>query len=115
MVIPPVLRGGVAIVSAEGNGSRPSHRGPGFSEEAVSYTLNEVDRHAVCYEAVKDLILPIENHAMDSRVKVSEDGIVQTLPSRMGTGGGQRTARPSGGNVEGFVDGSVSASRLSRE
>ena len=30
----------------------------------------------------------IENHPADSRVKIAEDGIVQTLSERMGTGGG---------------------------
>ena len=30
----------------------------------------------------------IENHPADSRVKINENGIVQTLPGRMGTGGG---------------------------
>lgn len=30
----------------------------------------------------------LENHPTDSRVKISEDGSVQTLTSRMGTGGG---------------------------
>ncbi|MDV2583773.1 DNA cytosine methyltransferase, partial [Alkalibacillus haloalkaliphilus] len=30
----------------------------------------------------------IENHPTDSRVKLSEDNKVQTLTSRMGTGGG---------------------------
>lgn len=30
----------------------------------------------------------IENHPNDSRVKIREDGTVQTLSSRMGTGGG---------------------------
>ena len=30
----------------------------------------------------------LENHPTDSRVKVSEDNVVQTLTSRMGTGGG---------------------------
>ena len=30
----------------------------------------------------------IENHPADSRVRIAEDGIVQTLSSRMGTGGG---------------------------
>lgn len=30
----------------------------------------------------------LENHPNDSRLKVSEDGIFQTLSSRMGTGGG---------------------------
>ena len=32
--------------------------------------------------------IPVENHPNDSRVKLSEDGIVQTLSGRMGTGGG---------------------------
>lgn len=36
----------------------------------------------------KDMqIVAIENHPADSRVKISDDGIVQTLSSRMGTGG----------------------------
>jgi len=30
----------------------------------------------------------LENHPADSRIKISEDGIAQTLSSRMGTGGG---------------------------
>ena len=30
----------------------------------------------------------LENHPADSRVKICEDGIFQTLNSRMGTGGG---------------------------
>lgn len=32
----------------------------------------------------------IENHPNDSRVIYKEDGVFQTLSSRMGTGGGQR-------------------------
>lgn len=32
--------------------------------------------------------IALENHPADSRVKVAEDGIVQTLNARMGTGGG---------------------------
>lgn len=30
----------------------------------------------------------IENHPADSRVKIKDDGICQSLTSRMGTGGG---------------------------
>ncbi len=41
--------GGMAVVALEGNGARPSHRGDGFSEEDVAYTLNSVERHAVSY------------------------------------------------------------------
>ena len=32
--------------------------------------------------------LTIENHPNDSRVKIKDDEICQTLSSRMGTGGG---------------------------
>lgn len=33
-------------------------------------------------------VIVIENHPADSRVKISEDNVIQTLSSRMGTGGG---------------------------
>ena len=47
-------------------------------ESKVSHCI--VDRHAVAYS--------IENHPADSRVNIDESGKVQTLTSRMGTGGG---------------------------
>ena len=53
--------------------------GKGWRDDDISFTLNTVDRPAV---------YAIENHPADSRVRVSGDGIVQTLSSRMGTGGG---------------------------
>lgn len=37
------------IVCLEGNGARPSHRGDGYSEGGVMYTLNSVEVHCVCY------------------------------------------------------------------
>lgn len=37
------------IVSIEGNGSRPSHQGDGYSTDGVMYTLNSVEQHKVCY------------------------------------------------------------------
>lgn len=36
-------------------------------------------------------VMVLENHPNDSRVKIAEDGIVQTLSGCMGTGGGQHT------------------------
>lgn len=37
------------VCALEGNGSRPGHKGPGFSEpDAPMYTLNTVEQHAVC-------------------------------------------------------------------
>ena len=41
--------GGMAVVAVEGNGSRHSHRGDGYGGE-VSFTLNSVERHSVCYQ-----------------------------------------------------------------
>ena len=75
---PACNQGGMVVVCLEGNGSRPSHKGDGYAESDTMYTLNSTEHHAVC----------IENHPADSRVKISEDGMVQTLSSRMGTGGG---------------------------
>lgn len=68
----------IPVVCIEGNGQRESHKGDGYKESDTMYTLNTVEQHAVC----------IENHPADSRVKIAEDGICQTLSSRMGTGGG---------------------------
>lgn len=33
----------------EGNGARPSHQGNGFSDDGRMYTLNTIEKHAVCY------------------------------------------------------------------
>jgi DNA (cytosine-5)-methyltransferase 1 len=41
--------GGMAVVCMEGNGTRPSHKGDGIGED-VSFTLNTVERHSVCYQ-----------------------------------------------------------------
>lgn len=35
------------------------------------------------------IVFVLENHPNDSRVTIREDGICQSLTSRMGTGGGQ--------------------------
>ena len=53
--------------------------GKGWRDDDVSFTLNTIDRPAV---------YAIEKHPADSRVKMSYNGVVQTLSSRMGTGGG---------------------------
>ena len=62
-----------------GRADKNGPQGDGVNED-VSYTLNTTDRHAVAYS--------IENHPADSRVDIDESGKVQTLTSRMGTGGG---------------------------
>lgn len=41
--------GGEPVVCLEGNGQRPSHQGDGYRVTDRMYTLNTIDRHAVCY------------------------------------------------------------------
>lgn len=37
------------VVAIEGNGARPSHKGSGYSEDNVSFTLNATEQHAVAH------------------------------------------------------------------
>ena len=71
------------VICLQGNGidraDTAGCNGKGWKQD-VSYTLNTVDRHSIAYS--------IENHPADSRVNIDESGKVQTLTSRMGTGGG---------------------------
>lgn len=60
--------------------------GQGWGETEVNDTLNVFDSGET-----RTPTIVLENHPADSRVKISRDGIVQTLSSRMGTGGGQYT------------------------
>lgn len=48
----------------------------------------EEERSPTLRAGVAPAAIALENHPMDSRVKIAEDGKVQTLPTRMGTGGG---------------------------
>ena len=69
------------IIVLEGNGSRPSHKGDGFSEADVSYTLNAVEQHGVCYEEP----LLLESNQNNATVQVDKS---TALPASMGMGGG---------------------------
>lgn len=72
-------RNGVMVLQGSmiGRADENGPNGAGLSEDAC-FTLTATDRHAIL----------IENHPQDSRVKINPDGIVQTLPGQMGTGGG---------------------------
>ena len=104
----------------QGNGIDRSDKagcnGKGWTED-VSYTLNTMDRHAISaplaevasalragagapkHESdIKGRLalqtvyaVAIENHPNDSRVKLRDNNIVQTLSGRMGTGGAARS------------------------
>ena len=46
---PACNQGGIAVVSIEGNGVRPSHHGDGYSDDGVMFTLNTIEKPAVAY------------------------------------------------------------------
>lgn len=59
-----------------------SEQAQGWEETTVNDTLNVFDNGEA-----RTPTLVLENHPADSRVKICEDGVFQTLSSRMGTGG----------------------------
>lgn len=72
-----------------------AHHPPCVVESSGFCTEHSAQSRGVGFEKEKSPTLragvvpgvAIENHPADSRLKISEDGIVQTLSSRMGTGG----------------------------
>ena len=47
---PSCNQGGMAVI--EGNGTRPSHKGDGYKESGIMYTLNATEQHAVAFADV---------------------------------------------------------------
>lgn len=41
--------GQMVVIALEGNGSRPSHMGAGFSNCGQMYTLNTIEQHSICF------------------------------------------------------------------
>ena len=75
--------GGLLMTYKKSSHAKSKDDGQGWEETEVNDTLNVFDSG----ESRTPTIV-LENHPADSRVKISKDGIVQTLSSRMGTGGG---------------------------
>lgn len=66
------------VIALEGNGSRPSHLGTGFSESGVMYTLNTLEKHSVCYA--------VDSHPEDSRFRIDKSGIMPTITVKIKKG-----------------------------
>lgn len=79
---------------------RKGGSGIGYRDGDKQYTLTAKDVHGVAYtlqdregkagfaQTLFQPVYSVENHPADSRVDIDESGKVQTLTSRMGTGGG---------------------------
>lgn len=87
----PTLNAGkiMSVVASAGfsYGQSADARSIGYQDE-VSPTLRggEGGNQKPCVLDMREAV-PIENHPNDSRAKICEDGVVQTLSGRMGTGG----------------------------
>ena len=67
---------------------RTADEGQGWEETTVNDTLNIFDSGETRTPTLVCEPISIENHPNDSRMGIREDGTVQTLTGRMGTGGG---------------------------
>ena len=72
---PACNQGGIVVV--EGNGSRPSHRGDGYKESDVMYTLNTTEQHAVVYALDRESYNYGQKFA--GKMGITDDGINSTL------------------------------------
>ena len=87
------------ICSKDSNSMKSENPKSGFYEADVTRTLDCNGGNPSCNQggmvvvqsrvsSIDGGVMVLENHPNDSRVKIAEDGIVQTLSGRMGTGGG---------------------------
>lgn len=83
-VASPLISSGVSAICA------PPQVVAGFKADHTFGVNYEEDRAPtlVAGNADASVVYAIENHPNDSRVKLSDDNVVQTLSGRMGTGGG---------------------------
>lgn len=68
----------------------------GITESTAFCTRKSREFNGARDDGNGSLVFPIENHPADSRVKVSDDEVIQTLTGRMGTGGGNVPLIPMG-------------------
>jgi DNA (cytosine-5)-methyltransferase 1 len=73
------------ISSYESNAMKSNNPHSGIYKARASRTLDLNGGNPNCNQGGTMIL---ENHPADSRVKICEDGVFQTLSSRMGTGGG---------------------------
>ena len=70
-------QGGIVVL--EGNGCRPSHKGDGYKESEVMYTLNTIERHGVAYGLGRDTFNCGQNAAFSLSI---DENIQPTMTSR---------------------------------
>ena len=80
----PIVYG---ISAYDSNSMKSSNPHSGIYEAETARTLDLNGGSPACNQGGM-VVVSVENHPNDSRCKIREDGTVQTLSGRMGTGGG---------------------------
>ena len=75
------------ISAYESNAMKSTNPHSGVYEADTARTLDLNGGSPACNQGGMAVVC-VENHPADSRVQIKEDGVVQTLSGRMGTGGG---------------------------
>ncbi|MDR2646597.1 MAG: DNA cytosine methyltransferase [Oscillospiraceae bacterium] len=99
---PACSQGGTAIC-LEGNGQRPSHKGGGIKEDEA-FTLNTVERHAVCYQEMVGTLCSSDYKGIRNHRDIGEDkAVVETFGNNgYGSWNGEVAAlKASGGDFPG--------------
>ena len=68
---PTCNQGGIAVI--EGNGTRPSHKGDGYKESDVMYTLNATEQHAVAFADVHTALSANDGSKASFFMEVNEE------------------------------------------
>ena len=79
-----------ATLRAQEHGHPPCVLAAGFCKECSAQSRGvgfEMERAPTLRAGAIPAAIALENHPMDGRIKIDESGTVQTLTSRMGTGG----------------------------
>lgn len=95
------------VIPIEGNGSRPSHMGAGFSESDKMYTLNSTEQHAVAYAVGRDNVTAWEEKAQSLTAEEVPGSVAHavypeisgTLTAKMAKG----TGGPAGDECQNLV------------
>ena len=72
------------MVAIEGNGSRDSHKGDGYSETETMYTLNTVEQHAVSYQEVTGSLMASGYNKLDVQEAANDMYVVQKPDDTVG-------------------------------
>jgi DNA (cytosine-5)-methyltransferase 1 len=81
--------GGNIPIVLEGNGSRESHKGDGYKQSDIMYTLNTIEQHAVCCLNDQGVSVMSTSENITSTLRAQEHGHQPIVYDARGNGNGE--------------------------